>query len=257
MDEHTGSGRTADAPESDWSDDAEPEHGGTDTSAAFEAKLHSDGVEFGRSDSALLRAIDDAGSLNEAASVLGRSYSHAHRRLATLEGAFGSLVESQRGGADGGGSVPTARAFQLLARFERLRTEFSGVADVTETVFRGQVVDRTGDVVVVETEAGPLHAVAPVAGTAVHVTVRADTVTLHHADGEVPGVETSARNRLAGRVGGIERRDGLAQVTLDVGADRPLTALLTVESARRLDLERGVEVVASFKTTATRVTPQP
>jgi molybdate transport system regulatory protein len=229
---------------------------GEELSPAFDAKLHSEGVEFGRSDSALLRAVDEAGSLNAAASALGRSYSHAHRRLTELEEAFGPLVESSRGGAGGGGSALTDRANRLLARFERLRTEFSGVAEVTETVFPGQVVDRTGSVAIVETDAGRLHAVAPGDLSAVHVTVRADTVTLRRPEGERPVAETSARNQLSGTVVGIDRRDGLAGIEIAVGADRPLTALLTVESCRQLALSGGARVVASFKTTATRVTPQ-
>lgn len=227
-----------------------------DTSPAFEAKLHSNGVEFGTSDSNLLRAIDEAGSLNAAASALGRSYSHAHRRLRTLEEAFGGLVETRRGGSEGGGSALTARADRLLGRFERLRTAFSGVAEVTETVFQGAVVDRTGRVAVVETDAGQLHAVAPGDASAVHVTVRADTVTLHRSEGEAPGRNSSARNQLTGTVVEVELLDALARIELAVGADRPLTALLTAQSYRRLALTEGTAAVASFKTTATRLTPQ-
>lgn len=227
-----------------------------ETSPAFEAKLHRGGEEFGRSDSTLLRAVDETGSLTEAASALGRSYSHAHRRVAALERAFGQLVESRRGGADGGGTVLTPRADRLLTRFDRLRTEFTGVAEVTETVFEGQVVDRTGSVVLVETAAGRLHAVATGEEDAVHVTVRADTVTLHRSDSERAVAEVSARNQLNGTVVGVAREDGLARIRIDVGASRPLTALLTVESARQLSLAEDTGVVASFKTTATRVTPK-
>jgi len=241
MDEEAGSGR----------DDRTDE-----TSPAFEAKLHSKGVEFGESDSSLLRAIDEAGSLNAAASALGRSYSHAHRRLRTLEGGFGTLAETTRGGSEGGGTALTGRADRLLARYERLRTEFSGVAEVSETVFQGAVVDRTGDVAVVATDAGNLHAVAPGAASAVYVTIRADTVALHRTEGEAPGENTSARNQLTGSVIGVEQVDGLASIDVAVGADTPLTALLTAASCRGLALREGTDVVATFKTTATRVTPQ-
>jgi molybdate transport system regulatory protein len=257
MDESAESGASAGADGSDAGGaDTGDGDGGDGTAPGFEATLHSNGVEFGERDSALLRAIDETGSLNAAATTLGRSYSHAHRRLAALESAFGPLVESQRGGADGGGSTLTARAERVLARFERLRTAFSGVAEVTETVFRGRVVERTGSVVAVDTDAGQLHAVGPVDATAVHVTVRADTVTLHRPDGDPQVTGSSARNQLPGTVASVERHDALVSIGIDVGADRLLTALLTAESCNRLDLARGVEVVASFKTTATRVTPQ-
>lgn len=242
-----GSPSTTDDEGGPWAD--------SDLSATFEARLHSTGVSFESGDSALLRAIDETGSLNAAADSLGRSYSHAHRRLATLEAAFGTLVDTQRGGSGGGGSRLTERAYRLLATFERLRTELSGVTEVTETVFEGQVVDRTGRVVTVETSAGRLHAVAGTDATAVSVTVRADSVTLSE-DTDAPPA-TSARNRLHGTVAGVEKRDGIARVAVAVGADRPLAALLTAESRRRLRLTAGSRVLASFKTTATRATPQP
>jgi len=79
---------------------------------------------------------------------------------------------------------------------------------------------------------------------------------LYRADGG-PGAETSARNRLSGTVLGVEKQERLARVSVDVGADRPLTALLTVGSCERLGITSGTAVVAPFKTTATRVTPQP
>lgn len=224
--------------------------------AAFDAKLHAGGVTFGADDAALLRAIDDAGSLNAAADALGRSYSRAHKRLGELEAAFGALVEAQRGGAGGGGSVLTDEARRLLARFERLRTEFSGVTDVDETVFEGQIVERTGELAVVETAAGRLRALAPPGATAVSVTVRADTVVLHDVDAAPPPSETSARNRFTGTVVDVDEQEAIASIGLDVGADHPLVALVTAASKRALDLRSGTEVVASFKTTATRATPR-
>lgn len=223
---------------------------------AFDAKLHADGVTFDSGDAALLRGIDDAGSLNAAADGLDRSFSRAHKRLSTLEEAFGTLVESRRGGVGGGGSVLTGRARGLLARFERLRTEFAGVADVAETVLDGRVVDREGELAVVETAAGRLRALAPPGASVVHVTVRADTVTLHGVAAAPPASETSARNRFEGRVVGIEDGEAVASVRVDVGADRPLLALVTARSRRELGLQRGSAVLASFKTTATRATPR-
>ena len=241
---------------------AEPDDEGTTTQGdddvlpAFDARLHSDGVAFERSDAELLRRVDETGSLNEAATELGRSYSRAHKRLTTLETAFGTLVDSRRGGAGGGGSALTERARELLARFDRLRTEFSGITAVTETVFEGEVVSRNGELAVIDTDAGELHALTPPDATAVSVTVRADTVTLSPRESAPPPVESSARNRLSGTVVAIDAGETVSRVEIDVGGDRPLCALLTTESCRRLDLETGVQVLATFKTTATRATPR-
>jgi molybdate transport system regulatory protein len=223
---------------------------------AFETELHAEGVTFGADDAALLRAIDNAGSLNAAANDLGRSYSRAHKRLSQLEAAFGSLVASQRGGTGGGGSTLTERARALLARFERLRSGLTGVAEVAETVLPGEVVDRTGEIATVETGAGRLRALAPPDATSVFVTIRADTVTLQDADGAPPAAETSARNRFRGTVRTVERGESVATVTVDIGADPPLVALVTARSSDLLGLEPGIAVVASFKTTTTRATPR-
>lgn len=223
---------------------------------AFDAHLEADGVVFDAADAALLRAIDRHGSLNAATTALERSYSRAHKRLAALQEAFGPLVAARRGGTEGGGSALTDDGRRLLARFARLRTEFSGVAAVEETVLSGQVRERDGAFAVVETGAGDLRALAPPDAEAVTVTVRADTVTLHDPEAGPEAGATSARNRFSGTVTDLTARDALARVAVDVGADRPILALVTTTSSRRLGLAPGDPVRASFKATATRATPR-
>ena len=61
--------------------------------AGFEAHLQVGEETFDGRDAALLRAVADRGSLNAAASALGRSYSRAHGRIGDLEAQAGSLVE--------------------------------------------------------------------------------------------------------------------------------------------------------------------
>jgi molybdate transport system regulatory protein len=223
---------------------------------AFDARLHAGDVEFDQRDAALLRTIEESGSLNAATNSLGRSYSRAHTRLSALEEAFGPLVERTRGGSGGGGSRLTGNARALLQRFNRLNAAFSGVASATETVFDGEVVERDGELATVRTPVGVLRVLAPHDATAVQVTVRADTVTLN-ATGEVPAAGgTSARNRLHGSVLDVDRGESIAQIRLDVGADVPLVALITVDSVERLDLKPETAIVATFKATATRAVPQ-
>jgi molybdate transport system regulatory protein len=224
--------------------------------ADFDARLHSDDVDFDARDAELLRAVDAHGSLNAAATELGRSYARAHQRLEALEDAFGPLVERRRGGADGGGSTLTDAAHDLLAAFDRLEAGYESIAQSEEHVLEGRVVDRDGELATVETAVGTLRALVPPDCTDVAVTLRSDAVTLHAPTDAPPADATSARNRLSGTVSAVDRGDAVAQVQVDVGTDEPLAALVTVESVERLDLGPGREVVVSFKATATRATPR-
>ena len=231
-------------------------HSDGDADGDFEAFLTADETALDARDAALLRAIDEHGSLNRAAEALGRSFSHAQRRIVDLESGFGTLVERQRGGSGGGGSELTATATDLLTRFDRLRAEFTGVASATRTVFSGTVTARDGELVTVETPAGTVSALAPSGTTDVAVSVRADTVTLTAPEDAPHPAGTSARNAFRGHVVGIETGEAVARIAVDVGADDLLVALITAESVEKLGLEAGTEVVASFKATATRGVPR-
>ncbi|MFP4530618.1 MAG: TOBE domain-containing protein [Halodesulfurarchaeum sp.] len=222
--------------------------------ANFEAQLREDGVTFGERDASLLEAIREEGSLNLAAQTLGRSYSRCQNRLDQLEAAFGTLVERTRGGSGGGGTTVTAGGEALLARFERLRTGFSAVAEVTETVLEGQVTSRDGEIAEIETEAGTIRGLVPPGSDRVRVGIRADAVTLHAPEEAPPAGGTSARNRFPGTVESVTAGERIHQVNVDVGAGTPLVALVTEKSRARLGLEPGRAVVATFKATAARCT---
>lgn len=224
--------------------------------ADFEAGLYADGVAFDADDAALLEAVAETGSLNAAAESLGRSYSRAHKRLTALEAAFGTLVERQRGGTGGGGSQLTDLATRVLSRFDRLRAEFSGVAETERTVFDGTVRDRDGELGTVETAAGDIRALVPPATDDVQVSIRADAVTLQSPDSTPLAEETSARNRLSGTVTAVDYGQSVGTVSIDVGAETALLALVTRRSATLLGLEPGVEVVASLKATTIRAIPR-
>lgn len=226
-----------------------------DLDAGFDARLEEEeGVRFTERDAGLLRAIHEHGSLNAAASALGRSYSRSQRRVVELEAALGRLVDRRRGGSGGGGSSLTGTAERLLAEFDRLEAELTGVTQVEETVLRGTVVERDGGLGTVETGAGPVRAIVPAGTREARVAIRADAITLH-PPGSVPGSETSARNRFRGEVSEVAEGDALARVMLDVGADTAVTVLVTRTSVETLDLSPGEGAAASFKATATRAYP--
>ncbi len=225
----------------------------------FDPYLRIDDVTVDRSDVAMLRAIDDRGSLSGAAEALERSYPRLQQRVVELEDAIGSLVERTRGGAGGGGSSLTDRARDLLARFDRLVAAYEGVARVDETVLSGPVVDRDGELATVATDAGEVLAVVPSGAATASVTIRSDAVSLH-APEDVPRAEgTSVRNRFPGTVAWLEAGDAVARVGIAFegaeggdAADAELVALVTRRSVEALGLEPDRSIVASVKATAAR-----
>ena len=228
--------------------------------ATVDAQLRADDVAFTESDAALIRAIAEAGSVSGAATTLGRSRARALARIETLEEAFGPLVDRQRGGQSGGGSELTDAGETVLARFDRLQASLAGTAAVAECVLSGRVTDRTGELGVIETDAGTIQARLlgrpgrdpPDVGSLVQVSVRSDAVTVQAPEDTPPLDGTSARNRFEGTVTAIDPGTAIVTVTVDIGGSESLVALLTQDSRERLALETGSPVVVFFKATATR-----
>ena len=71
----------------------------------------------------LLRHIEDTGSLSEAAARMGLSYRRAWGKVREIEQNLGvKLVESEAGGAGGGGSRLTGDGRRLVELFERFES---------------------------------------------------------------------------------------------------------------------------------------
>jgi len=219
--------------------------------------IEFEGVTVDERDVEALRAIAEHGSMHRAAAELGRSYARIQQRITELEASLGSLVSRTRGGVGGGGSTLTADAHELLAQFDRLRAEFSGLARAEESVLPGTVVERDGLLGTIETAAGPVRGVVPADADSVQVAVRSDAVALATPTDAPEPAGTSVRNRFRGTVTNVESEAGLTRVTVDVGAETPLRALVTGASLDTLDLAAEDAVVASFKATATRAVARP
>ena len=88
---------------------------------------------------ALLAAVAETGSLARAADRLGVPYRTAWDRIKETEGRLGvRLLETESGGAEGGGSRLTEDATDLVARFQRVT---AGVAELVERRFRDELAD--------------------------------------------------------------------------------------------------------------------
>jgi molybdate transport system regulatory protein len=220
------------------------------------ASLVGDDIEFDARDAALLREIGDTGSVAKASTNLGRSRARDLSRIEALEEAFGELVKRRRGGSGGGGSQLTENATRLLKRYDRLRAALTATAQVPETVLDGTVTATSGELAEVTTDVGTvwgLHDGAAV-GDTVQLRIGADAITaLDPTDSPSPD-STSARNRRSGRVTEVERGETVFTIGVDIEGV-VFRVLLTADSAGRLELREGRELVVTWKATATQLVP--
>lgn len=85
---------------------------------------------FSKGREILFRAIDEHGSINQAARKMGIPYRRAWGYIKTMEERLGvSLVETRKGGAGGGGARLTGEARELLVRFGRLERGIDRLVD--------------------------------------------------------------------------------------------------------------------------------
>ena len=78
----------------------------------------------------LLRAVEQSGSINAAARELGISYRKAWSQLQAMEASAPfPLLQRRIGGKDGGATLLTAAALELLRGFRQLREQVNDGAD--------------------------------------------------------------------------------------------------------------------------------
>ena len=83
-------------------------------------------------------------------------------------------------------------------------------------------------------------------GANVSACIRPEEVTL-----ALTQASTSARNTFSGTITSMASTGPLVRVAIDCGF--PLVALITTRSAEELELQRGMEVCASFKATGVHI----
>lgn len=84
----------------------------------------ANGTRFGPGKAALLRALDDFGTISSAAKALGMSYPRALKLIEQMNGAFSApIVEAQHGGKSGGGAVVTETGREILSLYEQLQAK--------------------------------------------------------------------------------------------------------------------------------------
>ena len=87
-------------------------------------RLYREDKVFGPGPMQLLELTARTGSLHSAAAAMGMAYSKAWKLLAGLEEQWGfALLERRPGGAKGGGSALTPKAWELLERYRAFEWE--------------------------------------------------------------------------------------------------------------------------------------
>jgi molybdate transport system regulatory protein len=230
----------------------------------------------------LLKAIEQSGSINQAAKHMGLSYKGAWQMLERANnGAPQTLLATAIGGSKGGGTVLTPAGRALLALFTRLERQhkefiaelnrsLEGDPDTILLLQRLEVKTSTrnqlfGSVIAIDRIAedtqitvrlkGGEQVVASF-GTAsldeLGIGVGADAVLMiNSADimlSADPGLERiSARNRLLGKVMRIQHDIVDSEVIVLLPSGEILAAMITQQSLQNLALMPGMPVWAAFK----------
>ena len=85
---------------------------------------------FGRGRMMLLKAVDNYGSINQAAKEISISYRKAWGYINAMEERLGiPLVTRQTGGRNGGGALLTREARGFLEKYEELDSEIQKLVD--------------------------------------------------------------------------------------------------------------------------------
>ncbi|HZZ87959.1 MAG TPA: TOBE domain-containing protein [Caulobacteraceae bacterium] len=168
----------------------------------------------------LLEAIAAQGSISAGGKAIGLTYRAAWDAVRALNNLFGRpLVESHAGGSKGGGAVVTEAGLAVIAGFNKLQRALDDVLD-----------DLGGSL-------SP-----PVGGR-------------HRNPFWSIGMKTSARNALRGVVETVTEGAVNCEVTLRISANATVTAIVTMESARELELKPGREAVALIKSSFVVLAP--
>jgi molybdate transport system regulatory protein len=190
----------------------------TATPTKLTGKLHIDtamGSFLGDKRIRLLEAIDKCGSISQAAKAVPMSYKAAWDAVDDMNNvATQALVHRSAGGRHGGGTELTAFARRLIAFYRALEKESQVALDrLTSNLEQNGVADIADFRQVLKRMS----------------------------------MKTSARNQFAGPITAIKEGIVDTEVSLQLGPDLVLTAIVTRESAENLGLAMGRDVVAFVK----------
>lgn len=233
----------------------------------------------------LLRAIEQSGSINQAAKQAGLSYKGAWQMIERANNlAPKVLIATSTGGSKGGGTKLTAAGLSLLQLFDRLQQQHTAFIrelnrslledpdlvlllkrQVIKTSARNQLFGKItaiqggavyaevnvtlkgGEDIVVSITQPSLGELGVEVGNEAVLLVNAPDIVV--ASGE-PSHVLSARNRLSGKVIRVQDDGVDSEVFIQLPSGETISATLTQVSAEALGLKPGIMAVAHFKSNA-------
>ncbi|MEJ2766151.1 TOBE domain-containing protein [Photobacterium sp. MCCC 1A19761] len=168
---------------------------------------------------ALLKAIQQTGSISQGAKLAGISYKAAYDAIKDMNTRSATpVIASEKGGKGGGGAEVTDFGHRLVQMYDLLDT-----------------IQNMGLKALNDPDA-PLHSLLGV-------------MTKF-------SLQTSARNQLFGTISHIERHSLHDKVWLALKGGQHICATITQGSTRRLELTTGKDVIALVKGPAVHIRPQ-
>jgi molybdate transport system regulatory protein len=230
----------------------------------------------------LLKAVEQAGSINQAAKILNMSYKAVWERIETLNNlADEPLIARQVGGSGGGGTQLTQAGQEFLTQAATFRRQLHQLVsyfqsqpaqafNTLKTLRKMELKISARNVWsgnVAKIEQGAVNSVVTIAlkgqdtivsvithnsvqrlglepGSEVLAIVKATSVMVGLA---VDSQRLSARNILRGKVARIVPGKVNDEVIIDLKGGNTVTSILTCTSVRSLCLEEGMEVDAIIK----------
>ncbi len=235
---------------------------------------------------ALLKAVDESGSINQAAKQMGLSYKGAWQMIERANNlAPKVLIATSTGGSKGGGTSLTAAGLSLLKLFTRLEQQHrqflqqlnQSLADdadvmlllkrqVIKTSARNQLFGKItairrgavnaevfvtlkgGEPVVVSVTLSSLSNLGASIGSDAILLINAPDIVVVAGNDE--RYRLSARNRLTGTVIRVQHDGVVSEVIIKLPSSETIAATVTQVSAEALALKFGSNVCAVFKTNA-------
>lgn len=230
----------------------------------------------------LLEAVAREGSITAGAKAAGLSYKAAWDALDAMANLFGQpLLATRAGGRSGGGARLTPTGVKVIQAFHRMEAEMARVARALEpdlagtgispfnlvsgflmrtsarNALRGMITGLvsdtlTSEVAVSVTPETTIHALVTnesvrelglCVGREAIVLVKAPFVVI--SPGREPP-KVSVRNCVCGTIDRCETSAVGAEVVLDIGLGRTLSATITAHSAKALELAPGKPACALF-----------
>jgi molybdate transport system regulatory protein len=229
---------------------------------------------------ALIEAVAELGSISAAAKRLGLSYKGAWDAVQALNNLFDTpLIEAAPGGKAGGAAIVTPRGRAVATSFLRLQEEVEAalakveaglagampadlfwslgmrtsarnalrgtISRITPGAVNGEVtlsLAQGVDIVAILTRRG-IEELQIAVGKPAIALIKSSFIVLAKGD----NLRTSARNQLTGRVSGREDGAVNAEISIDIGAGKTLTATITLASAVALEIKQGDAITALIK----------